>query len=418
VLVAECERLRPDAVGLSGLLVKSAHQMAVTAQDLQAAGIRVPILVGGAALSEQFTHLRIASEYSAPVLYARDAMQGLSLVNRLLDPATREELLAENHRRGQEIAAAKGARARRSEESSAEASPARSSSHSDAEVRSAPDLELHLLSDVPLEELLPYVNPAMLYGRHLGLKGANQLDELLERGDEKAVKVVRLMRDLEAECIRRQILRPRAVFRFFPAVADLDELLLQDGAGRSVVERFAFPRQSDGERLCLADFCLATRESSSPDSVALFVTTAGGGVREEAERLKQAGEYFRAHAIQALALEYAEGLAELVHQRIRELWGIPDADGTSPRDLFKARYRGVRVSPGYPACPRLEDQTRIFRLVEPEKHLAVRLTEGLMMDPEASVSTLALHNPGAKYFRVDEEAVLRLETLLADAGTP
>ena len=160
----------------------------------------------------------------------------------------------------------------------------------------------------------------------------------------------------------------------------------------------SFPRQAQGERLCLADY-VAPRSAGRVDSVALLITTAGDGVRARAERLKHEGEYLLCHALQAFALETAEGAAEWIHKRIRERWGITDAPATSQTDLFQARYRGKRYSFGYPACPDLADQETLFRLL-PGSRIGVELTEGHMMDPEASVSAIVVHHPLARYFSV------------------
>jgi 5-methyltetrahydrofolate--homocysteine methyltransferase len=129
----------------------------------------------------------------------------------------------------------------------------------------------------------------------------------------------------------------------------------------------------------------------------MFTVTAGPGVRELAERWKAEGEFLRSHAIQALAIETAEGFAEYVHKRLREAWGIPDAPGTTMRQLYQAEYTGLRVSFGYPACPDLADQAKLWRLLSPQE-IGVQLTEGYMMDPEASVSALVFHHPEARYF--------------------
>jgi 5-methyltetrahydrofolate--homocysteine methyltransferase len=136
------------------------------------------------------------------------------------------------------------------------------------------------------------------------------------------------------------------------------------------------------------------------DYLALFVVTCGQGVRERAAAWKAAGEYLRSHALQALAIECAEAFAEMLHARLRDLWGFPDPPELTIEDRLRARYRGIRVSFGYPACPNLADQAVLWRLLEPER-IGVQLTEGFMMDPEASVSALVFHHPAATYFRTD-----------------
>ena len=133
------------------------------------------------------------------------------------------------------------------------------------------------------------------------------------------------------------------------------------------------------------------------------------GVRRLAEQWMAEGQFLNAHILQALALESAEGFAELLHQQLRQMWGIGDPAGITPYDLFRTQYRGQRFSFGYPACPRLEDQEQLFRLLEVSSHLDVELTEGYMMDPESSVSALVMHHPDAKYFNLSEQDIDRLE---------
>jgi 5-methyltetrahydrofolate--homocysteine methyltransferase len=157
-----------------------------------------------------------------------------------------------------------------------------------------------------------------------------------------------------------------------------------------------FPRQPGAERLCLADYV----RGDADDFVAMFAVTCGAGVRERAEAWKARGDYLRSHALQALAIECAEAFAEMLHARLRTLWGFPDPPDLSIADKLKGRYRGIRVSFGYPACPNLADQSTLWRLLRPDE-VGISLTEGHMMDPEASVSALVFHHPAAKYFKAD-----------------
>ena len=250
----------------------------------------------------------------------------------------------------------------------------------------------------------------MLYGKHLGLKG--NLETLLEQRDEKARDLDKVVRGLEDEILAKKLLRARAVYKFFPAQSNGDEILIYNSTGTEVIETFHFPRQAHGEGLCLSDF-VAPRSSGKRDYVAMFTVTCGHGVRELSEHYKHDGQYPKSHILQAIAIEGAEAFAELLHQRLREMWGFPDAAELTMRERFKARYRGVRVSFGYPACPRLEDQTKLFKLLHVTETIDVQLTEGFMMEPEASVSALVFHHPQAKYFSILEEELTAFERQLA-----
>jgi len=400
VLIQAAREHRPDVIGLSGLLVKSAQQMVATAGDLATAGVAVPILVGGAALTRRFTHRKIAPAYGGAFCsYAKDAMNGLSLVERLCDPESRPALereVAEAAERDREREAPGGAgKARPTGPAPEGPSPA---VRRDLEPPAPPDLERHV-EELPLDEVWELVNPQMLYAKHLGLKGS--IDRLEEQGNPKLAELRELIRGLQEEAIRHGA-RAQGVWRFFPARVDPEDanrLVLLDPTGSPSEERalaaWTFPRQATGDHLCLADYVLPG------DHVALFVTTFGGptptAVQELSERWKRQGEYLKSHAYAALALETAEAAAEHLHRSLRARWGFPDPEGLGRRDLFAAHYRGKRYSFGYPACPDLAGQRALFAALRPEE-IGVTLTEGDMMEPEASVSALVFHHPDARYY--------------------
>ncbi len=393
-LIQAIDEHRPDLVGLSGLLVKSAAQMVVTAEELTVAGRTPPLLVGGAALTKSFAARRIAAAYGGIVAYADDAMSGLDLAGRLLDPARRADYLREwdTYRAGL------GEKGRGGE--AAEAGAAGAAAGGGAGVRPALEIpqprcwERQVL-DAPLDEVWRYLNPAMLYNRHLGLSG--RFADLVARGDEKALALQALVEGL-MDRARAGALRARAVWRAFEAESDGDTIRLYARGDARPAATLTFPRQRAGRRLCLADFVRA----DARDNLILLAVTAGAGVRELAADLKSRNEYLKSHALQALALETAEATAEWLHERLRAEWGFPDPAGLSMMEKFRAKYRGKRYSFGYPACPALEDQRVLFELLRPED-VGITLTEGLMMEPEASVSALVFHHPDAVYFAVGSQ---------------
>ena len=393
-LIAAYHQHKPDAFGLSGLLVKSAQQMVTTAEDLRAAGIDIPLFVGGAALTRKFTATRISVEYGGPTIYAKDAMDGLDLANRLFGATTREAML-DKLRVEQDGLRAGAAAAATAEAAPASAVGVRSAVSPTVPIARPPDLDPHVLRRVPLAHIYPYLNLQMLLGKHLGVKGSIQ--RLLAEGDAKTLEIKAVIEELERQSVEHGWLEANAIYRFFEARSSGDDLVLYR-EGREAA-RFHFPRQRDGERLCLSDY-VRNVASAEPDYVAMFAVTCGAGVRELAERWKEEGQYLRSHAIQALAIEMAEALAEMLHARLRTQWGFPDPPGTAMEDRLKARYRGLRVSFGYPACPNLADQRILFDLLDPAQ-IGLGLTEGFMMDPEASVSALVFHHPEAKYFKAE-----------------
>jgi 5-methyltetrahydrofolate--homocysteine methyltransferase len=395
ILIQAVREHRPDAIGLSGLLVKSAQQMVITANDLKDSGIDLPMLVGGAALSDKFTRTKIAPAYANTVVYAKDAMNGLDILNRLMDTDARAKLEADLLSQDlNAVAPTPQILIPESEKRSAKVSL-------DVKIPDVPDLERHILEVEDLDEIWSYINPQMLYGKHLGFRG--RFKELLEAGDQKALELEEKIERVKEEC-RRGGMRVRVLWQFFEAEPAGNTIQIFSGGNSAVpIETFAFPRQRKEEGLCLSDFLLPPetdeRGTRKRDRVAMFVTTAGEGIRELAEEAKQQGEYLRSYALQALALETAEAAAEWIHSRLRAAWGFADREDLPRQALFQARYRGKRYSFGYPACPDLGAQAGLFKLLQPEA-IGVELTEGFMMEPEASVSALVFHHPDAAYFSV------------------
>ena len=387
-LIRAAREHKPDLIGLSGLLVKSAQQMVITAQDLKQAGVDLPILVGGAALTRKFTYTRIRPAYGSFVAYAKDAMQGLDLANQVMNKDARSALdrkIAEEAIRfSSEDAAAPAV--------DVPVSTARSSRvRADEPALPPPDLDRHVTGAPDLRALWPYLNRQFLFAKHLGIKGA--VDRLAEAKDAKYLELSAIVADVQRRC-EAGWMKARAVYRWYKANSRGNSLFLYDSEGKEL-ERFDFPRQPGPDGLCLADFVRPAELGF--DHVALFALTAGEGIRARAEELKNKGEYVLSHALQAVAIEAAEAYAEKLHRDLRTHWGFPDPPELTMNDRFKAKYRGLRVSFGYPACPELADQEKLFRLLRPEE-IGLRLTEGHMMDPEASVSALVFHHPQAEYF--------------------
>ncbi len=393
-LIEAYHREKPDAIGLSGLLVKSAQQMVVTVADFKAAGIRVPVLVGGAALSAKFTETQIAPAYNGPVAYCKDAMTGLATMNRLLESGRARPPGAPHS--ATETSDGPAVRPYPVEENRLPESATRSSRVRILPPLPAPYPDRKVIAVPNLTEIWSYINPQMLYGKHLGFK--TNFERALAARDPKAMELNAAVEEVKE--IARQFMKIKAVWQFFDVVARGNSIRMSALRGQPpVTHQFTFPRQRKPDGLCLADYVAP----SSPDSVAVFVVTAGAGILERAHEFKARGAFLKSHALQALALETAEAAAEWLHRRIREDWGFPDPADMTMLDRFQARYRGKRYSPGYPACPALEDQAGIFKLLRPEE-LGVNLTEGFMMEPEASVSAFVFHHPDCAYFNVGEIA--------------
>jgi 5-methyltetrahydrofolate--homocysteine methyltransferase len=272
-----------------------------------------------------------------------------------------------------------------------------------------------------VREVFPYINETALFKNQWQLKTASQADYV--RLVEEKFRPIK--RKLEEEVAATDLFEPKVVYGYFPcqsegndvvvyaiprtqdSVAAADQDQNQDknlnhrGHGATQVEilRFTFPRQREGRRLCISDF-FASKASGKMDVIGFSLVTIGARASVETQKLFEGGEYTKYLYLHGLSVETAEALAELHHRTMREELGIVGEDAPAIRDLFHQKYRGSRYSFGYPACPNLEDQTKLFTLLEPEKNVGVRLTSGFLLEPEQSTSALVVHHPGAKYFVV------------------
>lgn len=400
-LIDAYNKYEPDIIGLSGLLVKSAEMMVITAEDFRSAGLKVPVLVGGAALSPKFTAMKISPAYGDGniVAYCKDAMQGLNAVNGIISDMAN---FARKNREFQELLKSKEIETKEAKAVFTERSP----SIKIVEPRKAPDFKQHIIEDCDLNEIFDMINPQMLFGSHLGLKGL--YSRLMENKDEKALELTKKVDEVKEWIIKDKILHPKSIYKFFECNSEGNSILIYKNHNKTngdngknnneekneIIEVLVFPRQELGEKLCAADF-VAPKEKDK-DTMGIFVTTCGYGVNQKAKELREKGEYLSSHILQVLAIESAEALAEITHKKIRGIWGIIDPQLTK-QEIFQAKYQGIRLSYGYPACPDLNEQQRIWKLLKPEQ-IGVSLTEGMMMEPEASVSALVFHHPQGKYF--------------------
>ncbi len=401
-LIQAYNKHKPDIIGLSGLLVKSAQMMVETAQEFKESNITVPILVGGAALTNRFTRLRIAPEYNGLVAYAQDAMQGLGITNRLLNEKEVQLLTKELANLDIEM-----------QDSTPKDIPyirpveiPSTIVNTNLDIPEPQSLTPKIYTNYDLKEIFSYINPVMLYTRHLGYRG--RFEEALMTNDPKAMELYDLVKEVQNEMIDRKDIIASAIYKFFPAFSEQKTLIIYDDERILPIEKFEFGRQSTGDLLCLSDFVSSTK-SGKPDHIAMFVTSISDSARLWADKLRSDGEFLRSHIVQSLAIEGAEAFAEIIHQQIRNEWGIKDKKDITLRELFQARYTGKRYSFGYPACPRLEDQEKLFRLLNIQSLLPVSLTEGYMMEPESSVSALVTHHVDAKYFNLNVKDIEILE---------
>jgi 5-methyltetrahydrofolate--homocysteine methyltransferase len=260
-------------------------------------------------------------------------------------------------------------------------------------------------TDYDLREIFGYINDTALFKNQWQLKTASQEDyaRLVEE------KYRPIKKTLGEEVLASGLFEPKVVYGYFPAQSEGNDVVVYEpedlnhrghrGTQRKEILRFTFPRQKEGRKLSIADF-FAPKASGKMDVIGLSLVTIGPKATQETQRLFENGEYTRYLYLHGLSVETAEALAEYHHKKMREELGIAGEDSLHIRDLFHQKYQGSRYSFGYPACPHLEDQTKLFALLKPEENVGVRLTSGFLLEPEQSTSAIVVHHPAAKYFVV------------------
>jgi 5-methyltetrahydrofolate--homocysteine methyltransferase len=393
-IIAATQEINADAIGLSGLLVKSTLEMKYVLQDLERLGLTVPVICGGAALTRKYVEEDLRKEYTGPVFYAEDAFAGLHAMADLTsdDAAVRESREAE----GRTVKVFGKAGAAAPELTLVELTPEGRSPVVErvAEIPKPAFWGARVFKNYNLDEIFPYLNETALFKNQWQLKTAAQGDYL--RLVEEKYRPILL--DLEKEVKAEGWFDPKAVLGFYPCASDHDDLIVfdPDDPAREL-ERISFPRQQQGRRLSISDF-FEPLSSAQRDVVGFSIVTVGDEASRQTARLFEAGDFTKYLYLHGLSVETAEALAELAHKQVREFLGIAGEDSPRVADLFHQKYRGSRYSFGYPACPNLEDQAKIFRLLKPEENIGVRLTEGFHLEPEQSTNCIVVHHPQAKYF--------------------
>jgi len=393
---------KADAIGLSGLLVKSTLEMKYVIQDLQRQSLEFPVICGGAALTRKYVEDDLRREYSNSVFYADDAFAGLHIMEDLATSDGKRDSRLKEGRTVKEYAKAAAV-----DEETGPVFAERSPVVGDApNIPTPPFWGVRVRKDFDLREIFQYINETALFKNQWQLKTASQQDYL--RLVEEKFRPIK--KQLEEEIIASGVFEPKVVYGYFPCQSDGNDVVVYEpqeskddhrGQGGSQKEliRFTFPRQREGRKLCISDF-FAAKNSGKMDVIGLSLVTMGAKASVETQRLFEGGEYTRYLYLHGLSVETAEALAEYLHKKMREELGIANEDSPHIRDLFHQKYRGSRYSFGYPACPNLEDQTKLFALLHPEENVGVRLTSGFLLEPEQSTSAIVVHHPGAKYFVV------------------
>ncbi|HLI12638.1 MAG TPA: methionine synthase [Alphaproteobacteria bacterium] len=397
---------RADAVGMSGLLVKSTVVMRENLEEMSRLGLDIPVLLGGAALTRQYVEEDCARTYATGQLaYARDAFDGLHLMDKVVTGGFAQY--------------ARDIAAKRAAQSTGKPARVRGQPREPAAPQRPVDIEeirLHraeltrgvpvptppfwgprVIARVPVKALVPYLNERMLFQFHWGFrKEGRKLDEYMEWARRELRPELKRMLDISAQ---QDVLKPQAVYGFWPCAAEGNDVILFDPDDRKKeVTRFTFPRQAREGGLCIADFFRDVSDAER-DVIGLQVVTIGQRASDVAREWFADNRYQDYVYLHGLGVEMAEALAEYVHKRIRGELGFAHEDAREMDQLLHQVYRGSRYSFGYPACPRLEDQVQLLGLLGAER-IGIKLSEEFQLEPEQSTSAIVVHHPQAKYFAV------------------
>ncbi|MCC6905989.1 MAG: methionine synthase [Anaerolineae bacterium] len=404
VIIEAAQQYNATAVGLSALLVSTSKQMPLIVNELARRGLNFPVLIGGAAINRRFGRRILFLEdggepYAPGVFYCKDAFEGLEVMDKLINPNARESFINQIVTEGyEEIGKAASAKPSTRAERRSSVQPAPNIPH-------PPFWGSRTIRHMPTEIVLTHLHKPELFRLSWGARNTHgaEWEQLSAEYEDR-------LRRMTREVTAGEWLNPQAVYGYFPASADGDSLIIYDPAPfeasrnngghrpqRIEIARFSFPRQEDGEHLCIADY-FRPADSGEVDTVAFQIVTVGERATERFDRLQNANEYSEAYYFHGLAVQAAEATAQYVNQHVRRELGIPD-------------NRGKRYSWGYPACPDLEDHAVLLRLLpDAATRLGMQLTAAFQWIPEQSTAAIFAHHPQAKYYSV---GVSRVEQLMS-----
>jgi 5-methyltetrahydrofolate--homocysteine methyltransferase len=392
-MIVAAEEHKADAIGMSGLLVKSTLIMRENLVELNQRDLAdFPILLGGAALTRTYVERDLREVYDGRLFYGRDAFEGLRTMDRLVelkksgedDPLFGREISAKN--------VPKRSRLEPQDTSPVEGQPARSDVAMDNRLFVPPFVGTRVAKGIPIDDIAEYMNLTALFRNQWGFRPENGEDDT-----EFKDRVRATLRDELAKAKEADLLIPQVAYGHFAANAEGNDLIIwKDEARTSEWMRFTFPRQRKEPWLCIADFFRAS-DSGDEDFASFMLCTIGPRASEETARLFADNEYLSYLRLHGLSVEMAEATAEYWHHRIREELGIAGEDGPSLAGLFRQTYRGGRYSWGYPACPDLDDNAKVVELLGGDR-IGVTVSEGFQLHPEQTTDAIICHHPAAKYF--------------------
>ncbi len=416
-MISEFQKSDADAIGMSGLLVKSTVIMKEDLVTLNERGLNPPVILGGAALNRRYVEQDLREIYRGPLYYGEDAFDGLRIMD---DIVARKKIASVGS------VALKGMVQSANAKSSAgigtrvtvekvspsvplDLPPRAPNLPRSPDVPKPPFLGSRVVEGIPMSAVFRYLNELTLFSTQWGFVKGGVDPKVYAQQIETTARPA--LERLKAMCLSENILRPKATYGFFPASSDGQVLTVYAEDGHTVRQRFTFPRQEYGDYLCLSDFIepLNSDVPGTPiDYVGFMAVTVGPEVTRVCNELRAANKYQDYLFLHGLGVEAAEAFAEFFHKRMRAEWGIGSQDSPTIQKLFKGHYRGRRYAFGYPACPNLDDQTGLFKLIDPTR-VGITLTEQFLLEPEQSTTAIVFHHPNAKYFNVKRGGELEFE---------
>ncbi|MBX9582989.1 MAG: methionine synthase [Gemmataceae bacterium] len=409
-MIAEFQKQGADAIGMSGLLVKSTVIMKEDLVTLNERKLAPPVILGGAALNRRYVEQDLRAVYRGQLFYGEDAFDGLRIMDQL---AARKKLEGVGSAALKGVVQASGRREPAASEYQKQGAhaprspkvgtngvhlPKRSPTLPPApDVPAPPFLGSRVRTDFDMTEVFGYLNELTLFSTQWQFRKGGVDPAVYKRQIETEARPA--LERLKQLCLDENTLRPAVTYGFFPAASDGNTLTVYHDDGRTPRVTFDFPRQDHGDYLCLADYVRPAEDGKAVDYVAFLAVTMGRRVTEVAQEWLAAGRYKDYMFLHGLGVESAEALAEYFHKQLRLEWGIGGDDAAEVRKLFKKHYRGCRYAFGYPACPNLDDQAGLFRLIEPER-VGITLSEQFQLEPEQSTTAIVMHHPQARYFNV------------------
>ncbi len=384
-IIEAAEKENVDVIGLSGLLVKSTVIMKENLEEITARNLdqKWPVILGGAALTRSYVEQDLAEQFPGTVRYARDAFEGLRLMDTLMGIKRGVE--------GAELPELKKRRTKVTTQEVMEIDTVRSDLSTTNEIPKPPFWGPRVVKGVPLADYAGMLDERALFVGQWGLKSARGEYEAMVESEGRP-----RLRNLLNEVQTNAWLEAAVVYGYFPCYSEGNDLIILEEDQKTERTRFSFPRQRRDRRLCLADF-FASKESGKIDVVSFHVVTMGEAISRATAKLFEAGSFREYLELHGLSVQLTESLAEFWHARIRSEIGFAKEDSAELSDLLDQGYRGSRYSFGYPACPDIEQQVQLCKLLEPER-IGVELSEEFQLHPEQSTSAIIVHHPEAKYF--------------------